>query len=533
MSPARTPRHDADLRRGRSRSAGRGTAGQPAPTRWPPSRPTSARCPRLRGAAARRAEPAAVGAGPYRLVPGMLAGAQPAARAGRRRRPRGGRAGPACAPSADALYNSSRCRTTAAGRCRCPTPRPRAPTWRHSCTRTLALLADAPARRRRRAVLLPPGAAARGHAPRGRALHGAGRWACRSTIRAGSRAAAADPPATWRCDGGPLAAGPCRRGLRLRQRTRRARGRARRRTASTARRVRWAEFLPFVEAGGYAAAALVDRRRPRLAGAARRRTAPRYLRREAARGSSGAMAAGSALDPAPGRLPPDAARSRWPGALGRPPPAHRGRVGTRGAARARASFRWGDVWEWTASAFAPYPGFAPHPYRDYSAPWFDGRPVLRGASFATQPRMRHPRYRNYFPAAAQRHLRRACAAARCRARADRAFQPGRRARPQADATMTENQPCASVQCCTWRKPASLQQGLEVGRLPFVGIFGVDALAGVEGAFGAGPAHLQGLPGLAGASRCVTPPGRTAPRAATAARRNRCPSGGSGGAAGSG
>lgn len=46
----------------------------------------------------------------------------------------------------------------------------------------------------------------------------------------------------------------------------------------------------------------------------------------------------------------------------------------------------------------PYPGFAPHPYRDYSQPWFDGRRVLRGASFATAPRMRHPRYRNFFPA---------------------------------------------------------------------------------------------------------------------------------------
>lgn len=62
------------------------------------------------------------------------------------------------------------------------------------------------------------------------------------------------------------------------------------------------------------------------------------------------------------------------------------------------AFRWGDVWEWTASPFAPFPGFVPHPYRDYSAPWFDGRPVLRGASHCTQPRMRHPRYRNFFPA---------------------------------------------------------------------------------------------------------------------------------------
>jgi EgtB-related family protein len=61
-------------------------------------------------------------------------------------------------------------------------------------------------------------------------------------------------------------------------------------------------------------------------------------------------------------------------------------------------FAWGEVWEWTASAFAPYPGFVPHPYRDYSQPWFDGRRVLRGASFATAPWMRHPRYRNFFPA---------------------------------------------------------------------------------------------------------------------------------------
>ena len=60
------------------------------------------------------------------------------------------------------------------------------------------------------------------------------------------------------------------------------------------------------------------------------------------------------------------------------------------------AFAWGAVWEWTATAFAPYPGFAPHPYRDYSAPWFGDRRVLRGASFMTQPRMRHPRYRNFF-----------------------------------------------------------------------------------------------------------------------------------------
>ena len=66
------------------------------------------------------------------------------------------------------------------------------------------------------------------------------------------------------------------------------------------------------------------------------------------------------------------------------------------AALTLPGFEWGDVWEWTASTFSPYPGFVAHPYRDYSAPWFGNRPVLRGASVATHPRMAHPRYRNYF-----------------------------------------------------------------------------------------------------------------------------------------
>lgn len=66
------------------------------------------------------------------------------------------------------------------------------------------------------------------------------------------------------------------------------------------------------------------------------------------------------------------------------------------AASLQPGFVWGQVWEWTASAFAPFPGFRPHPYRDYSQPWFDGRPVLKGASLATHPRLRHRQYRNYF-----------------------------------------------------------------------------------------------------------------------------------------
>jgi iron(II)-dependent oxidoreductase len=63
-----------------------------------------------------------------------------------------------------------------------------------------------------------------------------------------------------------------------------------------------------------------------------------------------------------------------------------------------ARFEWGSVWEWTASPFVPFPGFRPHPYRDYSLPWFDGRPVLKGGSFTSAPFMKHARYRNYFGA---------------------------------------------------------------------------------------------------------------------------------------
>ena len=61
-------------------------------------------------------------------------------------------------------------------------------------------------------------------------------------------------------------------------------------------------------------------------------------------------------------------------------------------------FHWGgSVWEWTADDFLPHPGFAPGPYREYSAPWFGpSHRELRGGAFATHARMHHPRYRNFF-----------------------------------------------------------------------------------------------------------------------------------------
>jgi ergothioneine biosynthesis protein EgtB len=62
-----------------------------------------------------------------------------------------------------------------------------------------------------------------------------------------------------------------------------------------------------------------------------------------------------------------------------------------------SAIRYGrSVWEWLADPFAPYPGFTPGIYQEYSAPWFHTHRCVRGASFATRPRMRHARYRNFY-----------------------------------------------------------------------------------------------------------------------------------------
>ena len=56
----------------------------------------------------------------------------------------------------------------------------------------------------------------------------------------------------------------------------------------------------------------------------------------------------------------------------------------------------GYVWEWTVSTFRGYPGFVAHPYPEYSAVFFgDEHQVLRGASWATHPRVATPTFRNW------------------------------------------------------------------------------------------------------------------------------------------
>lgn len=55
----------------------------------------------------------------------------------------------------------------------------------------------------------------------------------------------------------------------------------------------------------------------------------------------------------------------------------------------------GDVWEWTSSDYAPYPGFKSE-FDEYNDKWFVGQKVLRGGSFATPQIHIRPTYRNFF-----------------------------------------------------------------------------------------------------------------------------------------
>jgi len=106
-----------------------------------------------------------------------------------------------------------------------------------------------------------------------------------------------------------------------------------------------------------------------------------------------------------GRLPTEAewekAAAGLPGAAGanlgqrlfRPAP-----VGAYPAGQSRWGVHQmiGDVWEWTASDFAPYPGFASFPYREYSEVFFGSEyKVLRGGSWATHPVVIRPTFRNW------------------------------------------------------------------------------------------------------------------------------------------
>ena len=62
-----------------------------------------------------------------------------------------------------------------------------------------------------------------------------------------------------------------------------------------------------------------------------------------------------------------------------------------------------QVWQWTRSAYEPYPGFVPASgaVREYNGKFMVGQQVLRGSSLATSAQHSRHTYRNFFPASAR------------------------------------------------------------------------------------------------------------------------------------
>ena len=70
---------------------------------------------------------------------------------------------------------------------------------------------------------------------------------------------------------------------------------------------------------------------------------------------------------------------------------------------AQGQFSWGKRWEWTESAYLPYPNYqkAEGALGEYNGKFMVNQKVLRGGSIATPNKHTRPTYRNFFPPSAR------------------------------------------------------------------------------------------------------------------------------------
>jgi formylglycine-generating enzyme required for sulfatase activity len=98
------------------------------------------------------------------------------------------------------------------------------------------------------------------------------------------------------------------------------------------------------------------------------------------------------------RLPTEA---EWETAAGAWASSHLGSPGDSAGGGLQDLF--GQVWQWTRSAYDPYPGFRPWSgaVGEYNGKFMDSQRVLRGSSLATPPGHARLTYRNFFPPTAR------------------------------------------------------------------------------------------------------------------------------------
>jgi ergothioneine biosynthesis protein EgtB len=160
------------------------------------------------------------------------------------------------------------------------------------------------------------------------------------------------------------------------------------------------EYLEFIDAGGY--------RRPELwlafgwdAVAAQGWTAPLYWEFVDGRWRRFTLRGMEDVDPAASvshiSLFEADAYARWAGAR-LPTEFEWEAIATRARDASSPAMHHGDVWEWTSSSYAPYPGFRPvaGAVGEYNGKFMCNQYVLRGGSVATPPAHARVTYRNFF-----------------------------------------------------------------------------------------------------------------------------------------